>query len=67
MKRHKMLLLKKEDDSYGSSVRADSYIRVKTQLTRSDERQILEDLKPVGFIKMEEGRIIKINKLPARY
>jgi hypothetical protein len=29
--------------------------------------RILADLKTGGFIEIEEGRLVKINKLPARY
>jgi hypothetical protein len=36
----------------------------KTQLSRSGVMRILADLKTGGFIEMEEGRLIKINKLP---
>jgi CRP-like cAMP-binding protein len=48
-------------------VTAERYIREKTQLSRSGVMRILADLKTGGFIEMEEGRLIKINKLPARY
>jgi uncharacterized membrane protein len=53
--------------SYRGSVTAERYIREKTQLSRSGVMRILADLKTGGFIEMEEGRLIKINKLPARY
>lgn len=46
---------------------AEKYIREKTHLSRSGVMRILADLKTGGFIEMEEGRLIKINKLPAKY
>ncbi|RVQ79683.1 Crp/Fnr family transcriptional regulator [Enterobacter hormaechei] len=67
MIRQQLVLLMQEDDSYRRSVTAERYIRDKTQLSRSGVMRILADLKTGGFIEMEEGRLIKINKLPARY
>jgi hypothetical protein len=55
-----------EEDELSGSVTAERYIREKTQLSRSGVMRILADLKTGGFIEMEEGRLIKINKLPAR-
>jgi hypothetical protein len=53
-----------EEEDYRRSVTAEKYIREKTQLSRSGVMRILADLKTGGFIEMEEGRLIKINKLP---
>ena len=67
MIRQQLVLLMQEDDSFRRSVTAERYIRDKTHLSRSGVMRILADLKTGGFIEMEEGRLIKINKLPARY
>ncbi|CAM6830726.1 helix-turn-helix domain-containing protein [Klebsiella michiganensis] len=52
---------------YRHSVTAEKYIREKTRLSRSGVMRILAALKTGGFIEMEEGKLIKINKLPAKY
>jgi len=67
MIRQQLLKLMDEDESYRESVTAERYIREKTQLSRSGVMRILADLKTGGFIEIEDGRLIKINKLPARY
>ncbi|HCM9594234.1 helix-turn-helix domain-containing protein [Enterobacter bugandensis] len=67
MIRQQLIKLMEEDEGYRSSVTAERYIREKTQLSRSGVMRILADLKTGGFIEMEEGRLIKINKLPAKY
>lgn len=67
MIRQQLVKLMEEDRSYRLSVTAERYIREKTQLSRSGVMRILADLKTGGFIEMEEGRLITINKLPARY
>lgn len=67
MIRQQLIKLMEEDESYRNSVTAERYIREKTQLSRSGVMRILADLKTGGFIEMEEGRLIKINKLPAKY
>ncbi|WP_431624187.1 helix-turn-helix domain-containing protein [Enterobacter chuandaensis] len=67
MIRQQLIKLMDEDASYRESVTAERYIREKTQLSRSGVMRILADLKTGGFIEIEDGRLIKINKLPARY
>ncbi|HEO9143027.1 Crp/Fnr family transcriptional regulator [Enterobacter cloacae] len=67
MIRQQLVKLMEEDEGYRRSVTAERYIREKTQLSRSGVMRILADLKTGGFIEMEEGRLIRINKLPARY
>ncbi|EML9043501.1 helix-turn-helix domain-containing protein [Enterobacter cloacae] len=67
MIRQQLMLLMNEDESYRREITAERYIRDKTQLSRSGVMRILADLKTGGFIEMEDGRLIKINKLPARY
>lgn len=67
MIRQQLVKLMEEDESYRQSVTAEKYIREKTHLSRSGVMRILADLKTGRFIEMEEGRLIKINKLPAKY
>ncbi|QPK02322.1 helix-turn-helix domain-containing protein [Enterobacter mori] len=67
MIRQQLIKLMEEDEGYRTVVTAERYIREKTQLSRSGIMRILADLKTGGFIEMDEGRLIKINKLPARY
>lgn len=67
MIRQQLFLLMNEDDTYRLGITAERYIRDKTQLSRSGVMRILADLKTGGFIEIEEGRLIRINKLPARY
>jgi CRP-like cAMP-binding protein len=67
MIRQQLIDLMREEDTYRKSMTAESYIRDKTHLSRSGVMRILADLKTGGFIEMEEGRLIKINKLPAKY
>lgn len=67
MIRQQLMKLMEEEESYRLGVTAERYIREKTQLSRSGVMRILADLKNGGFIEMEEGRLIRINKLPARY
>lgn len=67
MIRQQLIKLTEEEEDYRLSVTAEKYIREKTHLSRSGVMRILADLKTGGFIEMEEGRLIKINKLPAKY
>ncbi|MCV2531854.1 helix-turn-helix domain-containing protein [Enterobacter wuhouensis] len=67
MIRQQLIKLMEEDNAYRESVTAERYIRDKTQLSRSGVMRILADLKTGGFIEMEEGRLMKIHKLPAKY
>jgi CRP-like cAMP-binding protein len=67
MIRQQLMLLMNEDENFRRSISVERYIREKTQLSRSGVMRILADLKTGGFIEMEDGRLIKINKLPARY
>ncbi|MCE9991724.1 helix-turn-helix domain-containing protein [Enterobacter asburiae] len=64
---HQLNHLMVEDERFRLSVTAERYIRDKTQLSRSGVMRILADLKAGGYIDMEEGRLINIHKLPAKY
>ncbi|WP_312343745.1 helix-turn-helix domain-containing protein [Leclercia sp.] len=65
--RQQLQELMAEDESFRARITAERYIRDKTQLSRSGVMRILADLKAGGYVEMEEGRLISINKLPARY
>lgn len=67
MIRQQLMLLMSEEESYRRGITAERYIRDKTQLSRSGVMRILADLKAGGYVEMEEGRLLKINKLPAKY
>lgn len=67
MIRQQLIKLMEEEEGYRYSVTAERYIREKTRLSRSGVMRILAALKTGGFIEMEEGKLIKINKLPAKY
>ncbi|MEH0885559.1 helix-turn-helix domain-containing protein [Enterobacter sp. UNJFSC 003] len=67
MIRQQLILLMNEDESYRRGITAERYIRDKTHLSRSGVMRILADLKTGGFIEMDEGRLINVIKLPAKY
>lgn len=56
-----------EDDDLRSNTTIESYIRSKTNLSRSGIMKILLSLKSGGYIEIERGKLIKINSLPKRY
>lgn len=60
-------LLMNEPLSLRNSVPAEKYIRSKTQLSRSGTMRILSALKTGGYIEMEDGILIEIRHLPAKY
>ncbi|MBM3070836.1 helix-turn-helix domain-containing protein [Enterobacter sp. RHBSTW-00994] len=65
--RHQLTELMSEEESFRLSITAEQYIRDKTHLSRSGTMRILAALKAGNYVKMEEGRLIRINKLPAKY
>ena len=67
MIRHQLLELMSEDEAFRHSITAERYIRDKTRLSRSGVMRILADLKAGGYVEMEDGRLIGIHKLPAKY
>lgn len=66
MIRQQLIKLMDEDESYRNAITAERYIREKPSC-RAAVMRILADLKTGGFIEIEDGRLVKINKLPARY
>ncbi len=56
-----------ESEAFRASTTVEKYIRTKTHLSRSGILKILAELKTGGYVEMDEGRLVKINKLPAKY
>lgn len=59
--------LSNEEPSFRLSVTAESYIRDKTHLSRSGVMRILSALKEGGYIDMQRGVLLNINKLPEKF
>lgn len=65
--RAQMLEFMSEDESIKKSTTVESYIRNKTNLSRSSIMKILLALKTGGYIELDRGKIIKFNSLPKKY
>ncbi|HBV4841643.1 TPA: helix-turn-helix domain-containing protein [Klebsiella aerogenes] len=65
--RIQLIQLMAEKDDFRESVVVEKYIRDKTFLSRSGIMRILSDLKAGEYIEMQDGKLIKINKLPEKY
>lgn len=65
--RYQLLELMTETEEFRASTTVEKYIRAKTNLSRSGILKILAELKTGGYVEMTEGRLIKVNKLPAKY
>lgn len=65
--RTQLLLLNDEPDEIKNSFTVANYIRRKTLLSRSGIMRILSELRQGGYIEMENGFLMKINKLPIKY
>ncbi|MGL5384402.1 MAG: helix-turn-helix domain-containing protein [Serratia sp. (in: enterobacteria)] len=65
--RYQLMELMVEPDEVRLRMTAERYIRYKTNLSRSGIMRILSNLKTGGYIEIEEGKLMKINKLPAKY
>lgn len=59
--------LMNEDESLSAHVNVSDYILEKTRLSRSRVMKILGDLRIGGYIEINRGILIKINKLPEKY
>jgi CRP-like cAMP-binding protein len=64
---HQLHLLMHEPPSLRNAITAEKYIRSKMQISRSSTMRILSDLKTGGYIVIEDGILIAIHHLPARY
>ncbi|WP_230351658.1 winged helix-turn-helix transcriptional regulator [Lelliottia sp. WAP21] len=67
MVRQQLFELMNEEESFRHDITAERYIREKTHLSRSGVMRILADLKAGGYVEMEDGVLMKIHKLPAKY
>ncbi|MDI3359183.1 helix-turn-helix domain-containing protein [Lelliottia sp. V89_10] len=65
--RYQLMELMTESEAFRASTTVEKYIRTKTHLSRSGILKILAELKTGGYVEMDEGRLVKINKLPAKY
>ena len=65
--RYQLLELMTETEDFRASTTVENYIRLKTNLSRSGIMKILAELKTGGYVVMDEGKLVKVNKLPAKY
>ncbi|MBS3045956.1 winged helix-turn-helix transcriptional regulator [Enterobacter mori] len=65
--RHQLFELMYEPESYRAQTPVEHYIRGKTRLSRSGIMNILSKLKQGGYIVIENGILISINKLPLKF
>jgi hypothetical protein len=65
--RMQLLELMGEDERVRTTTTAERYIRDKTNLSRSGIMHIISKLKEGGFIEINRGILIKINRLPDKY
>lgn len=65
--RAQILELMSEHESIKNTTTVESYIRTKTNLSRSGIMKILLSLKTGNYIVLERGKLIKINSLPKKY
>lgn len=56
-----------EDEALSAYVNVSDYILEKTRLSHSRVMKILGDLCIGGYIEINRGILIKINKLPEKY
>lgn len=67
MVRAQLLQLSEEPEIVRASFTAANYIKNKTHLSRSGIMRILGQLREGGFIEIDRGFLIRINKLPLGY
>ncbi|WP_407438855.1 helix-turn-helix domain-containing protein [Lelliottia sp.] len=65
--RHQLFELMHEPESFRAHTPVEHYIRDKTRLSRSGIMSILSKLKQGGYVVIEKGILISINKLPLKY
>lgn len=64
---NQLYVLMAEPPSLRNAITAEKYIRSKQSLSRSGTMRILAALKTGGYIVLEEGILIEIRRLPAKY
>ncbi|EOC5256349.1 helix-turn-helix domain-containing protein [Enterobacter asburiae] len=62
-----LIALMNEDEALSAYINVSDYILEKTRLSRSHVIKILGDLRIGGYIEINRGILIKINKLPEKY
>ncbi|WP_320727303.1 helix-turn-helix domain-containing protein [Enterobacter sp. 118C5] len=62
-----LMALMSEDEDLRSQINVSDYIQEKTRISRSRVMKILSDLRNGGYIEVNRGILITINKLPERY
>lgn len=62
-----LMALSNEPESIRLNIAAERYIREKMHVSRSSIMKILANLKAGGYIEIEDGRLLSIRRLPAKY
>lgn len=62
-----LIMLTREPDSVRETTSAVKYILERTRLSRSTVMKMLAQLKQGGYIQLEDGILVTLNHLPARY
>ncbi len=62
-----LIMLMREPASVRESISAAKYILERTRLSRSTVMKMLAQLKQGGYIQLDDGILIALNDLPARY
>ncbi len=64
---YQLQALAKESDNIRQQIAAYQYILDRTHLSRSSVMKMLAALKKGGYIELEQGKLMAINHLPARF
>lgn len=64
---YQLQALAKESDNIRQQIAAYQYILDRTHLSRSSVMKMLAALKKGGYIELEQGKLVAINHLPARF
>lgn len=65
--RYQLYELMSKPQSIRKSVTAENYMRSKTRLSRSGIMNALSELRKGGYITIEDGQLIDIKHIPARF
>lgn len=65
--RYQLYELMSKPQSIRKSVTAENYMRSKTRLSRSGIMNALSELRKGGYITIEDGHLIDIKHIPARF
>lgn len=64
---YQLQALAKESDNIRQQIAAYQYILDRTHLSRSSVMKMLAALKKGGYIELDQGKLVAINHLPARF